>query len=49
MKEKLWHRILDHALHALLWVVILAGCGFVLSVLGVFGLIWRFFKWLVNL
>lgn len=36
-------------LHALVWLTILAGCVGALAALGLFGVVWRFFKWLVNI
>lgn len=34
--------------HGLVWILIIAGCLWVLAVVGLFDLIWRFFKWLTR-
>lgn len=36
------------ALHAFVWLTILAACVAILAALSLFGVVWRFFKWLVN-
>jgi hypothetical protein len=37
------------ALHALVWLAILSSCIAILAALGLFGAVWRFFKWLVEI
>jgi hypothetical protein len=41
-------RAAQQALHAFVWLTILAACFAILAALGLFGAGWRFLKWLVN-
>lgn len=37
------------ALHGFVWLTILAGCVGALAALGLFGALWRFFKWVASI
>lgn len=37
------------ALHGFVWAAILSACVAALAALGLFGVLWRFFKWLANI
>jgi len=42
-------KVAQGALHAFVWLTILAGCVAILAALGLFGAAWRFFKWLASI